>query len=102
MKVSKPKENQLLFEDDVFKQFELDVKSKTGLAKTEFNEIYEGMILGYRNPDMDASKQMFVGDKISIMTLFSSMIENLLVHQVINEKELNEMIEMVLEVRKGI
>ena len=42
MKVSKPKENQLLFEDDNLKQLKLEVESKTGLSKSVLNEIYEG------------------------------------------------------------
>ena len=97
MKVSKPKENQLLFEDDNLKQLKLEVKSKTGLSKSVLNEIYEGLILGYRTVAMEASKQVFVGDKLSLMTLFSSMIENMLTYRILTEKELQQMINLVLE-----
>lgn len=97
MKVSKPKENQLLFEDDNLKQLKLEVESKTGLSKSVLNEIYEGLILGYRTVGMEASKQVFVGDKLSLMTLFSSMIENMLTYKILTEKELQQMINLVLE-----
>ena len=97
MKVSKPKENQLLFEDDNLKQLKLEVKSKTGLSKSVLNEIYEGLILGYRTVGMEASKQVFVGDKLSLMTLFSSMMENMLTYKILTEKELYQMINLVLE-----
>lgn len=97
MKVSKPKENQLLFEDDNLKQLKLEVESKTGLSKSVLNEIYEGLILAYRTVGMDASKQVFVGDKLSLMTLFSSMIENMLTYRILTEKELQQMINLVLE-----
>lgn len=97
MKISKPKENQLLFEDDNLKQLKLEVESKTGLSKSVLNEIYEGLILGYRTVGMDASKQLFLGDKLSIMTLFSSMIENMLTYKILTEKELKQMINLVLE-----
>lgn len=100
MKVSKPKENQLLFEDDSFKHFDLKVKSKTGLSKSVLNQIYEGLILGYRTVDMEASKQMFVGDKLSLMTLFSSMLENMLTYKILTEKELQQTIKLVLEEMK--
>ena len=100
MKVSKPKENQLLFEDDNLKQLKLEVESKTGLSKSVLNEIYEGLILGYRTVGMDASKQVFVGDKLSLMTLFSSMIENMLTYKILTEKELQEQIKLILKEMK--
>ena len=61
------------------------------------NVIYEGLILGYRTVGMEASKQVFVGDKLSLMTLFSSMMENMLTYKILTEKELYQMINLVLE-----
>ena len=37
MKVTKPKENQILIEDDLFKRFSLKVKSKSILDIKSFN-----------------------------------------------------------------
>lgn len=100
MKVSKPKENQLLFEDEYLRELKLEVETKGGLNDSEFNEIYEGLILGYRTVGMDASKQMFVGDKISLMTLFSAMLENMFTYKIITERELQEQIKLILKEMK--
>lgn len=92
MKVSKPKENQLLFEDDILKGFELEVKSKTGLANSPINELYEAFMLFYRFKGMDASKQIYTGNKLSIMTGVNSMLEKLISAGVITERDLNKII----------
>ena len=97
MKITKPKETQILLEDENFKHFHLDVVSKTGLNESKFNELYEGLILGYRQPNMDASKHIFFGNLVSIWTLSCSMLENLILNNVITEKELKNMVEVVLE-----
>lgn len=97
MKISKPKENQILIEDDSFKFFSLNVKSKTGLNKSKFNQIYQGLILAYRLPDMEASKQIFYGNLTSILTLFSSCLENIMINNLINEEQLQDMIKGVKE-----
>lgn len=100
MKVSKPKENQLLFEDDCLRELKLKVETKGGLNDSEFNDIYEAIIIGYRTTNMDASKQMFVGDKISLMTLFSAMLENMFTYKIITERELQEQIKLILKEMK--
>lgn len=97
MKITKPKDNQLLFEDENLKHFQLEVKSKTGLNNTEYNNFYDGVILAYRQPNMDASKQLFLGSTITICTLICSCIENLLTHGVLNENLLDEMVKNVKE-----
>lgn len=97
MKVTKPKDNQLLIEDEALRNFKLKVSSKTGLNDSYFNNLYEGMILGYRLPNMDASKQMFMGSKISLMTLYASMTENLLRNDIFTEKELKEILKDVIK-----
>ena len=96
MKVTKPKDNQLLIEDEALRNFKLKVSSKTGLNNSYFNNLYEGMILGYRLPNMDASKQMFMGSKISLMTLYVSMTENLLRKDVFTEKEIKDILKEVI------
>ncbi|MBQ7308234.1 MAG: hypothetical protein IJW82_06905 [Clostridia bacterium] len=104
MRITKPKENQLLIEDDCLKEYKLDVESKTGLNETIYNRFYEGMILAYRLPNMDASKQMFYGSPASIMTLMCSSIENLLVNKLVSEDQLDEIIKEIkksAKARKG-
>lgn len=98
MKVTKPKENQLLFEDDVLKGFELEVKSKTGLANSPINDLYETFMLFYRFKGMDASKQLYTGNKISIMTGINSMLEQLIRAEIITKKDLKEIISNLYEI----
>lgn len=100
MKITKPKKNQILLEDDSFKAFNLEVESKTGLNNTEINDIYEAFILGYRVPNMDASKQMFLGNAVSLMTLFSSMLENMINCGVIDEEGLDYMVNKIKQFRR--
>lgn len=95
MLVTKPKNNQLLLEDDSFENFDLGVHSKTGLVDSEFDKIYEALILCYRLPGMDASKQMFYGDRLSVMTLLSSTLQNLLTYHIIDEESLDDVVSSV-------
>lgn len=97
MKITKPKETQILLEDENFKHFHLDVVSQTGLNDSEYNEFYEGLIFAYRQPNMDASKQMFFGNVPSICTLMCSMLEQLLLRDIISEKQLKNMIKDVIK-----
>lgn len=76
MKITKPKMNQILIEDDCLINFDINVKSKTGLSNSEFNEKYEGLVFGYRLPNMEASKQIFYGSQVSIATLLTSMLDS--------------------------
>ena len=69
MKITKPKENQLLFEDDVFKDFKLECEHKNIIEGSKFDDNYNGIVLGYRFTPMGSSKQMFYGNNISILTL---------------------------------
>lgn len=95
MKVTKLKENQLLLEDDAFKFFDTKVKSKTGLNKSEYNDYYESFILFYRLKGMDASKQMFIGNKISLLTSITSMLDQLIRNKVITRDDLFNIIELL-------
>ena len=97
MKITKPKDNQLLIEDENFVKFKLDVSSKTGLNDSYYNNLYEGLILGYRLPNMDASKQMFMESKLSMMTLYASMTENLLRNDIFTEKEIKDILRIVIK-----
>lgn len=97
MKITKPKENQLLFEDDVFKDFKLECEHKNIIEGSKFDNTYNGIVLGYRFTPMGSSKQMFYGSNISILTLLSSMLENLLTHEVLTEKQLYRMVDMIIE-----
>ena len=97
MKITKPKDNQILIEDDVLKQFDMKVKSNGGLNESGYNELYQGFILAYRLPNMDASKQIFYGMPISIMTLFCSCLENVVSQGLVNEDVLDDMVKAVKE-----
>lgn len=97
MKVSKPKENQLLFEDDSFKYFDLEVKTKTGLNESSFDNIYESFILFYRFKGMDASKQMFMGNQVSIVTALTSIINRLLATGIMSKDILEDVVKLATE-----
>ena len=97
MKVTKPKENQILIEDDLFMKLSLKVKSNTGLNDSKYNKLYQGLILAYRLQDMEASKQIFYGNPTSIMTLFCSCLENIMINNLINEDQLQDMIKNIKE-----
>lgn len=100
MKITKPKENQLLFEDENLKKFTLKVQNETGLNKSKYNKSYDGVILAYRQPNMDASKQMFFGNTMTICTLISSCLENLLNYGILNEEMLDDMVNAVKQEHK--
>lgn len=95
MKVTKPKDNQLSFEDDALKAFDTKVKSKTGLSKSKCNSLYESFILFYRFKDMEASKQMYMGNRISILTSLTSMLDQLIKAKVITRQDLFDMLELL-------
>lgn len=97
MKITKPKENQLLFEDENLKKFTLKVQNETGLNKSKYNKSYDGVILAYRQPDMDASKQMFFGNTMTICTLISSCLESIITNKLIAEKDLEDMMSAIKE-----
>ena len=97
MKVSKPKENQSFFEDDSFKHFDLEVKTKTGLNESSFDNIYESFILFYRFKGMDASKQMFMGNQVSIVTALTSIINKLLATGIMNKDILEDVVKLATE-----
>ena len=100
MEITKPKENQVLIEADFLKNFDLAVKSKTGLNDSEFNDAYEVLMLAYRQPGMDASKQIFMGSQLSIITVLASTIQNLLANHIIDEEILNDIISNVKQFAK--
>ena len=49
---------------------------------------------------MDASKQMFFGNTITICTLISSCLENLLNYGILNEEMLDDMVNAVKQEHK--
>lgn len=79
------------------KQFDLKVQTNAGLNNSGFNELYKGFILAYRLPDMDASKQIFYGSRISVMTLFCSCLESIITNKLIAEKDLEDMMSAIKE-----
>ena len=97
MKITKPKENQLLFEDDALKDFKLECEYENIIKGSNFDKDYNGIIFAYRFTPMGCSKQMFYGNEMTILTLLSSMLDNLLTHKVLTEKKLHYMVDMVIE-----
>lgn len=95
MKVTKPKKNQLLFEDDTLKCFDLEVQTKTGLKESEYDDLYESFILFYRFKGMDSSKQFYMGNKVSILTSITSILERLLNYRVITINDLHDMMDLL-------
>lgn len=100
MKITKLKNNQVLIEGDELVDFDLKVKNKTGLASSGYDDIYESLILLYRFPGMDASKQLFYGNQLSILTILSSGFQNLLDNNIITEEQLNDLVETVKSMRR--
>lgn len=103
MKVYKSKEDTLCIQGKELIKFEVEVKSKNKeLTDSAFDGAYDTMILGYRFPGMEASKQIFYGSKLSIATLLCSMMENMLLRNVITEAELKNAVSIVIkQVRKS-
>lgn len=93
MKITKPKSNQLLIEDDCLINLNLNVKSKTGLNDSEYNKMYEALILAWRFPNMDASKQMFYGSQIGLATLLTSLVDSAEDNKIFKLEHLVEAIE---------
>ena len=102
MKITKLKDNQVLIEGDELVDFDLKVKNKTGLASSGYNDIYESLILLYRFPGMDASKQLFYGNQLSILTILSSGFQNLLDNNIITEEQLTDLVETVKSMRRAV
>ena len=102
MKVTKPKENQILLEDEALKKFTLEVKSNTGLNASDIDELYEGLLLAYRIHGMDASKQIMFGSQLSILTLTCSLIENIIRYKLLSEEQLMDTLKEIFEnARRG-
>lgn len=74
---------------------------KTGKLPEEMDKIYDCDIYIYRHPGMGNSKQLIVGDKLSIITATSSYLETLLRNNVVTEKELKDVIGMAIKAAKG-
>lgn len=103
MKVYKSSEDTLCIQGKEIKKFEIDpIHKGKELVDSVFNGAYNTMVLGYRFPGMEASKQMFYGSKLAITTLLCSMLENMLLHNVLTEDELKEVVSLVIkQVRKS-
>lgn len=89
-----------LYYDSLYTIKKLKQQNETGLNKSKYNKSYDGVILAYRQPDMDASKQMFFGNAMTICTLISSCLENLLNYGILNEEMLDDMVNAVKQEHK--
>lgn len=88
-----------------FKELDLDIINKfhdramhsSRISKNIFDEDYEVLVQGWRAPGMKNSKQIFIGDKVSISTILCSMMENLVKNDVLTIDELKLLIEVTEE-----
>ena len=58
---------------------------------------YEVMIQAWREPGMENSKQIIMGDKISIATVLCSLMENMILNDVFTIDELYALVYSVKE-----
>ena len=72
------------------------MKSKSKAIKSF--EDYEVMIQAWREPGMEKSKQIIMGDKVSIATVLCSLMENLILNDVFTLDELYSLVDSVKEV----
>lgn len=71
------------------------MKSKNKAMKS-FDD-YEVMIQAWREPGMENSKQIIMGDKISIATVLCSLMENMILNDVFTIDELYALVDSVKE-----
>lgn len=71
------------------------MKSKNKAMKSF--EDYEVMIQAWREPGMENSKQIIMGDKISIATVLCSLMENMILNDVFTIDELYALVDSVKE-----
>lgn len=71
------------------------MKSKNKAMKS-FDD-YEVMIQAWREPGMENSKQIIMGDKISIATVLCSLMENMILNDVFTIDELYSLVDSVKE-----
>ena len=70
---------------------------KKSVAVKSFED-YEVMIQAWREPGMEKSKQIIMGDKVSIATVLCSLMENLILNDVFTLDELYSLVDSVKEV----
>ena len=71
------------------------MKSKSKAIKSF--EDYEVMIQAWREPCMENSKQIIMGDKVSIATVLCSLMENLIKNDVFTLEEVYILVDSVKE-----
>ena len=98
LKITKPNKTSILIEGDEIVSFNPEVQSKTGLTDDKkYDETYNVFTLFYRFPGMDASKQMILGNIISIKVMLASLMHTLLKKGVFNRRDIWDLLTMVLE-----
>ena len=75
-----------------------DKMMKTKSVAVKSFEDYEVMIQAWREPGMEKSKQIIMGDKVSIATVLCSLMENLILNDVFTLDELYSLVDSVKEV----
>lgn len=97
LKITKPNKTQILIEGDELAAFTPEVQSKTGLTDDKkYDETYSVFTLFYRFPGMDASKQMILGNTISIKVMLASLMHTLLKEEIFDRSDIYDILTMVL------
>ena len=97
LKITKPNEKSILIEGDELVAFTPEVQSKTGLTDDKkYDENYSIFTLFYRFPGMDASKQIIMGNSISIKVMLASLMHTLLNEEVFNRNDVYDVLTMAL------
>ncbi len=97
LKITKPNKTSILIEGDELVAFTPEVQSKTGLIDDEkYDENYSIFTLFYRFPGMDSSKQIIMGNTISIEVILASLMHTLLEEGVLKRSDIYDILTMVL------
>lgn len=88
--------------EELIKDFEEAVTKEITLETTDyskdkvFNSLYDVSIHIWRKPGMGNSVQIMTGNKLSVMTAIASMLEQAIAQNIMDERELLNVVKMVL------
>lgn len=85
------------FREKIDKEF----VGETPKMEGEINDLYDCDIYIYRHPGMGNSKQIIVGDPLSIWTATASYLETLIRQNILTEMDLRNIVEMSIKGANG-
>lgn len=102
MEMNKEKEEKIVKAMEKFtKEVDKVFVGETPKIKGLMNDVYDCDIYIFRHPGMGNSKQIIMGNEISIMTATASYLETLLRQGICTEKQLKETIKMSIKAANG-